>query len=103
MHSSVDMPATNSAETSSSSIEDLFTRIAAQTPEAIAISDRGRQVSYGTLSDCAWTLSKQLVDAGVAAGDFVALSLERGTDMICAMLATLMAGAAYIPVDPRYP
>ncbi|XVO89398.1 amino acid adenylation domain-containing protein [Pseudomonas palleroniana] len=103
MHSSVDKPATNSAETSSSSIEDLFTRIAAQTPEAIAISDRGRQVSYGTLCDCAWTLSKQLVDAGVGAGDFVALSLERGTDMICAMLATLMAGAAYIPVDPRYP
>ncbi len=33
----------------------------------------------------------------------VALSLERGLELIIAMLAILKAGGTYVPLDPNYP
>jgi amino acid adenylation domain-containing protein len=84
-------------------IEELFAQRVEASPDAVAVSDRGVDLSYGTLSERADRLSAALAEAGVRQGDFVALCLERGADLITAMVATLRAGAAYVPIDPRYP
>ncbi|MBN6040428.1 non-ribosomal peptide synthetase/type I polyketide synthase [Amycolatopsis sp. 195334CR] len=41
--------------------------------------------------------------AGVGRGDQVALHLPRGADAVAAMLGTVRAGAAYLPLDPDHP
>lgn len=48
-------------------------------------------------------LAAGLAANGVAVGDTVALCLRRSPDLIVAMLAVLRAGAAYVPLDARYP
>ena len=40
---------------------------------------------------------------GVRPDDRVAICVERGLEMIVALLAVLKAGGAYVPLDPAYP
>lgn len=44
-----------------------------------------------------------LVDHGIRRGDLVALYFEKSVEMFVAILATLKAGAGYVPLDPEHP
>ena len=46
---------------------------------------------------------RRLVDAGVGPGRAVAVQLPNGPDAIVAMLAVWLAGAVFVPVNPRLP
>jgi amino acid adenylation domain-containing protein len=72
-------------------------------PERCALSYRGRQLSYAALAGRAGAVAERLRDAEVRRGDIVGLSLERGTDMVAAILGVLARGAAYVPIDPHHP
>jgi amino acid adenylation domain-containing protein len=43
------------------------------------------------------------VNQGVRPGDLVALCARRSPTLVAAVLGILKAGAAYVPIDPRYP
>ena len=62
-----------------------------------------RRVSYGDLDAMSDQWAARLRQAGVARGAFVALLLPRSLDLIVGILATLKAGAAYVPVTPTMP
>ncbi|MDT5176330.1 MAG: hypothetical protein QOJ95_528, partial [Mycobacterium sp.] len=83
-------------------VELLDQRIEA-TPTAVALVGGGTRLTYRELDDSAARLAGALVDAGVRRGDVVAVATGRTTDMAVALLAVLRSGAAYLPVDPRYP
>ncbi|WP_405917706.1 amino acid adenylation domain-containing protein [Streptomyces sp. NBC_00728] len=70
---------------------------------ATALTDAGRHLSYRELLDRATALARRLVAEGVSPGELVALLLPRGARQVEAMLAVLLAGAAYLPVDPTVP
>ncbi|MFD4356170.1 amino acid adenylation domain-containing protein [Nocardia sp. NPDC058518] len=77
---------------------------AESTPDAVAVySATGDAITYRDLTDRAAALSGLLRDCGIEAGDLVAVLLERGPDMLVAILAAMHAGAAYVPIDPGYP
>ncbi|MCB0028275.1 MAG: amino acid adenylation domain-containing protein, partial [Anaerolineales bacterium] len=40
---------------------------------------------------------------GIGPGDFVGLYTDRRPELLVGILATLKAGAAYVPIDPEYP
>lgn len=84
-------------------VEDRFAFCVAAQPDAIALVESQQTVTYADLAARSERLACELKEAGVQAGDFVTLMLERGIDLIVAMLATLRAGAAYVPIDPAYP
>ncbi len=73
------------------------------TPDAPAVTDAERTLTYSQLDDAAGRLARLLTERGVTRGDLVAVVLHRGTDLIVALLAALKAGAGYVPVDPAHP
>lgn len=59
--------------------------------------------SHQELHDAANQFSHYLMAQNVTAGATVGIYFERGIDMVVAILAVLKAGAAYLPLDPKYP
>ena len=84
-------------------IHTRFEQQAARTPEAIAIEHDGEHLSYADLDVRANRLAHYLVAQGVGADRLVAVCIERGIASVVAMLATLKAGGAYLPLDPSHP
>ncbi|ANN77240.1 non-ribosomal peptide synthetase [Bordetella flabilis] len=76
---------------------------AARTPDAIAVVHEDQRLTYAELNARANHLAYRLMDMGVGPDRLVGLALARSTELIVAMLATLKAGGAYLPLDPDYP
>ena len=86
-----------------SCVHQLFEQQVARTPRAAAVVfDQGR-ITYADLNARANRLAHHLVRRGVGPDVPVGLCLERGPEMIVALLAVLKAGGAYVPLDPEYP
>ncbi len=81
-------------------LPELFAAQAARTPDAAAVCGGGAWVSYGRLLERAGRLAGFLRQAGAGPETVVALCLDRGAEMVAAMLGVWLAGAAYLPVDP---
>ncbi|WP_410643609.1 non-ribosomal peptide synthetase [Amycolatopsis sp. lyj-346] len=89
--------------TSRGCLHEAFGRVAARTPDAVAVSDGDTTLTYGTLDVLSARLAGGLWAAGVRAGDRVGLCLDRSADFVVAVLGVLKAGATYVPVDPAHP
>ncbi|HET7233884.1 MAG TPA: amino acid adenylation domain-containing protein, partial [Longimicrobium sp.] len=86
-----------------SCIHALFEAQARWTPAAVAVEYEGRALAYAELNARANRLAHHLRAMGVGLDVRVALCVERGVEMVVAMLAVLKAGGAYVPLDPAYP
>ncbi|MEV6240456.1 amino acid adenylation domain-containing protein [Lentzea sp. NPDC051838] len=84
-------------------IPDLFAEQVLTTPDAVAVEHGDDAVTYRELDRRSNQLAHLLRDNGVSAGDRVGLCLDRGIEMIVAILGVLKAGAAYVPIDPEHP
>ncbi|MBL8298381.1 MAG: amino acid adenylation domain-containing protein [Rhodanobacteraceae bacterium] len=84
-------------------IGNLLAAQARQQPDAIAISAGDERLSYAELEAAANRLARALRERGIQRGALVGLCLQRTPQMLVAVLATLKAGAAYVPLDPTYP
>ncbi|HEX6289381.1 MAG TPA: amino acid adenylation domain-containing protein, partial [Herpetosiphonaceae bacterium] len=80
-----------------------FAAIAARTPHAIALSHHDHHLTYADLHARATQLAYALRARGVVAETPVALYLDRSPDLVVALLAVLLAGGCYVPLDPAYP
>ena len=84
-------------------VHEAFLEHARLRPGAVALMLDDRTLTYEALERRARGVAHRLIAGGVCGGDPVGLWFEPGFDMIAAMLGTLMAGAAYVPLDPAYP
>ncbi|MEW5928157.1 MAG: non-ribosomal peptide synthase/polyketide synthase [Gemmatimonadota bacterium] len=84
-------------------VHDLFEAQAERTPDAPAVVHEGGFLTYAELDRCANRLARFLRGRGVGPDSRVALCLERGPEMMVALLGILKSGGAYVPLDPRYP
>ncbi|MFY1824742.1 non-ribosomal peptide synthase/polyketide synthase [Myxococcus fulvus] len=76
----------------------------ARTPHAVAVTDGREALTYARFEARANQLAHHLRTLGVRPGDVVGLCLERDSlDLPVAVLATLKAGAACMPLDASYP
>ncbi len=91
------------ASTSYRGIHQLFEQQAILTPDRIAFVCGSEQLSYGQLNLLANKQAHQLLASSIDLSKPVAIYLQRSTQLIIAMLATLKAGAAYIAIDHEYP
>ncbi|MGI5154378.1 amino acid adenylation domain-containing protein [Microbispora sp. CA-102843] len=82
---------------------DLFLDQVARRPDAVAVGPADGGLTYAGLAARARGLAVRLRDRGIGPGSLVALRLDRGPEMLVALLGVAMSGAAYLPVDPAYP
>ncbi|WP_131809578.1 non-ribosomal peptide synthetase, partial [Mycolicibacterium iranicum] len=87
----------------SMSIPEAFAAQAARSPGAIALSSRGRELSYRELDKASNRLAHRLIDNGARPGRLVALLVNRSAEAVVAILAVLKTGAAYVAIDPAIP
>ncbi|MDQ1815072.1 amino acid adenylation domain-containing protein [Massilia sp. CCM 9210] len=81
-----------------------FEQAARDYPQRLAlVADTGAAMSYSELNAAANRLARYLAGRGVQNGATAALCLPPGPSFVTAALALLKLGAAYVPVDPRYP
>ena len=78
-------------------------RHAQQTPQAIAIRDGERDISYVRLKLWSDTLANRLHQRGIGPEDRIGLVADRSAEFIAAALAILKTGAAYVPLDTDHP
>jgi hypothetical protein len=84
-------------------IHQLFESQVQQSPDAIAVVCKDRQLTYKELNNRANQLAHHLQNLGVGSETLVALCVEKSPEMLVGMLGILKAGGAYIPLDPIYP
>ncbi|RKH14324.1 amino acid adenylation domain-containing protein, partial [Corallococcus sp. CA053C] len=84
-------------------VQQLFEARAAQAPDAEALRWNTGRMTAGALDARANQLAHHLRTLGVGPESRVGICLERGPDLVVALLAVLKAGGAYVPLDPTYP
>ncbi|HYR07681.1 MAG TPA: amino acid adenylation domain-containing protein, partial [Longimicrobium sp.] len=84
-------------------IHQLFQAQAARTPDAAAVVFGDASLSYRELDARANRIAHHLAGLGVGPEVRVGLCLERGLDLLPALLGVIKAGGAYVPVDPAHP
>ena len=99
----VEWNATDREFARSATVVDLFREQAKRTPEAVAVDSSGEALTYRELDRRSDRLARILEEGGVGAEAVVGLLTERSSGMVVGALGVLKAGAAYLPLDPRYP
>ena len=84
-------------------LHELFEAQADRTPDRPAVAWENERLTYGELDERANRLAAHLRALGVRPEARVGVCVERSAELIVALLATLKAGGAYIPLDPAYP
>jgi non-ribosomal peptide synthetase-like protein len=83
---------------------DVFAATAARCANRMAIDAPDASLTYGELWDAARGLAEQLTAAGIGPGDRIGIRVPSGTaELYVAILGTLHAGAAYVPIDAEDP
>jgi amino acid adenylation domain-containing protein len=90
----------SAGEPTSAPVLTAIDRICDRAPDAIAVVDGDRAVTYAALRAAAVAAACHLREAhGVGREDLVALQVPQGLDFVRGVLAILAAGAVYVPID----
>jgi amino acid adenylation domain-containing protein len=85
-------------------LHELFEAQVRRAPDAVAAVDGdGNELSYRRLNEQANRVARLLIDLGVEPGQQVAVCMDRSLALLPALLGTLKAGAAYVPLDAGAP
>jgi amino acid adenylation domain-containing protein len=81
----------------------LFHDQAKKNPNTTAVVAGGTRISYGELKRRSDQIAARLVASRIGPGARVAFRANRSAETVAAILGTLSAGAAYVPLDPSWP
>ncbi|MDQ0982849.1 non-ribosomal peptide synthetase [Streptomyces sp. V2I9] len=84
-------------------VMELFREQARLRPDAVAIVDEHRSLTYRETAELSAQLAHHLIERGLAPEQVVGISLGRSAEMVVGLLAVLRAGGAFVPLDPQWP
>ncbi|MGQ0669853.1 MAG: amino acid adenylation domain-containing protein [Actinomycetota bacterium] len=84
-------------------LHQLLIEAAASNPAHPAVRCAGSSHSYAGLDAASNGVARALIAGGVRRGDRVGIYLPKRVEIVVAVYASLKAGAAYVPLDPKAP
>ena len=81
----------------------LLAAAVAADPDAVAVVDGAREVSYRELDAWSTRLARVLIEAGVGPERAVGVAMDRCVELVVAWWAVVKAGGVYVPVDRAHP
>ncbi|HWX42056.1 MAG TPA: amino acid adenylation domain-containing protein, partial [Blastocatellia bacterium] len=84
-------------------LPELFEQQVEHTPERIAITFDGQQLTYAELNRRANRLAHYLLELGVGLDTPVAICQQRSIEGLISLIGIFKAGGTYVPLDPGYP
>ncbi len=84
-------------------IDKLFKKQVRKTPDDTALFYNGEEITYSQLDIKSDKLAYSLMKRGVDSSSIVGVMTGRGIDFIVTILGIIKAGAAYLPIDTKYP
>lgn len=84
-------------------IDRLIDQTAALNPHKAAIIFHDESITYKQLIDKANQLAALLINQGIKCNDCVAIALDRGYELLIALLAIMKSGGTYLPLDLDFP
>lgn len=88
---------------SAAGLHSRFEAAAAEHPGSIAVIDGTREITYADLDGRSAAVAAHLRQWSAGPESLVGVCMQRGADLVVAMLGILRSGAAYVPLDPAYP
>lgn len=85
------------------SIMEMFREQARARPDAVAIVDEHRSLTYRQAAEYSSQLAHHLIARGLSSEQLVGISLGRSAEMVIGLLAVLQAKCAFVPLDPQWP
>ncbi len=82
---------------------EAFRQQVARAPEATAVHSAEAELSYRQLEAASLAVAQDLLAAGVRPEEPIAICLPKGAGQCIAVFGVLMAGGAYLPLDPDAP
>ncbi|MGB3466255.1 MAG: amino acid adenylation domain-containing protein, partial [Cyclobacteriaceae bacterium] len=84
-------------------IYSLFASQVIKTPDAIAVTDGKRSLTYALFDEKVDLLSRYLLSQSIQKETVIAICMDRSIEMIIAVFSILKAGAAYLPIGIENP
>ncbi len=84
-------------------IHNLFEKQAEDSPHRVALVDAQGQFTYRQLDLAAESVAGHLKSADLSPESPIAILMERGRQMVAALLGILKSGHAYLPMDTSWP
>src|SRR5579871_2014039 len=82
-----------------STLSQLLLQAAEVHPDRPAVWSSTGELAYAELLDRAMRVARALVEHGIEPGDRVVICLAKDAALPVAIFGTLLAGAAYVPID----
>lgn len=87
-----------------STVIDTIEEQVRRSPDAVAVEFEGQRLTYDQLNRRANQVARLLRGRQSSdAGPFVGVYMDRSLEMVLALVASMKAGCAYVPIDPDYP
>lgn len=96
-------PAVTAEPASDDTADRRFFELAGRQPSSIAAIQGADVVSYAQLADRVRQVRSGLSAIGVRPDDVVGVCIGRSVDLLAVLLGVLSCGAAYVPLDAKYP
>ncbi|GAU68751.1 linear gramicidin synthetase LgrA [Streptomyces sp. NBRC 110611] len=84
-------------------VHRAFEAHARQHPDRTALTCGAEELTFAELNARANRFAHHLIALGAGRGSVIGVCLDRTPELLVAILGTLKAGAAYVPLDPTYP
>lgn len=88
---------------SSTGLVNTIVDVARRDSAAIAVATGGLTLSFGEIMTRSRAVAAALRARNIGPGDRVAIALPRNQGLVPAVLGTMWAGAAFVPIDATYP
>ncbi|MFI6440761.1 non-ribosomal peptide synthetase [Streptomyces sp. NPDC050759] len=96
-------PPVAATPTAASTVHGRFEDLVRRHPDAVAVTDGTRTLTYRRLDEQAELMAEGLRSSGAVPGSMVGVCLERDATLVVTLLAILKSGCAYVPMDVEYP